>query len=91
MTDTPATPDPLQAWAAELTALLGLPDEVDVATVLDVARDAAHGVARPAAPLTTFVLGLAVGRATASGAESRAELARLAPLVQDLATRGTPA
>ena len=61
MTDTPATPDPLQAWAAELTALLGLPDEVDVATVLDVARDAAHGVARPAAPLTTFVLGLAVG------------------------------
>ncbi len=90
MTDTP-TPDPLQAWLAELVTLLGLPDEVDVATVLDVARDAAHGVARPAAPLTTFVLGLAVGRAAASGAEARAELARLAPLVQDLATRGTPA
>ena len=30
--------------------------------LLDVARDAAHGVARPAAPLTTFLLGVAVGR-----------------------------
>lgn len=30
--------------------------------LLDVARDAAHGVARPAAPLTTFVLGVAVGQ-----------------------------
>jgi uncharacterized protein DUF6457 len=30
--------------------------------VLDLARDAAHGVARPAAPLATFVAGLAVGR-----------------------------
>ena len=28
-----------------------------IAALLDVARDAAHGVARPAAPLTTFVVG----------------------------------
>jgi hypothetical protein len=33
-----------------------------VATVLDLARDAAHGIARPAAPLTTFIAGMAVGR-----------------------------
>ncbi len=32
------------------------------AELLDVARDAAHGVARPAAPLTTFLLGVALGR-----------------------------
>ena len=31
--------------------------------MLDVARDVAHGVARPAAPLTAYLLGLAVGRA----------------------------
>ncbi len=30
--------------------------------LLGVARDAAHGVARPAAPLTTFLLGVALGR-----------------------------
>src|SRR5204863_90328 len=29
--------------------------------LLDVARDAAHGVARPAAPLTTFLVGYAAG------------------------------
>ncbi|MGH1526576.1 DUF6457 domain-containing protein [Leifsonia sp. L25] len=34
----------------------------DVAAVLDLARDAAHGIARPAAPLTTFIAGIAVGR-----------------------------
>jgi hypothetical protein len=30
--------------------------------VLDLARDVAHGVARPAAPLSAYLLGLAVGR-----------------------------
>ncbi|WP_031273339.1 DUF6457 domain-containing protein, partial [Curtobacterium sp. B8] len=34
---------------------------VDISTVLDLARDAAHGVARPAAPLTTFLVGYAAG------------------------------
>jgi hypothetical protein len=36
--------------------------EGDVAAVLDLARDAAHGIARPAAPVTTFIAGVAVGR-----------------------------
>jgi hypothetical protein len=30
--------------------------------VLDVAREVAHNVLRPAAPVTTFLLGVAVGR-----------------------------
>jgi hypothetical protein len=30
--------------------------------ILDLARDAAHGVARPAAPLTAYLVGVAVGR-----------------------------
>ena len=33
------------------------------ALVLDLAREAAHGVARPAAPLTTFLAGYALGGA----------------------------
>jgi hypothetical protein len=79
--------DPLRAWLDELLPLLGLDDEVDVATVLDVARDAAHGIARPAGPLTTFVLGLAVGRQAPAGPIGP-ELARLAAIVQDRAVQG---
>jgi hypothetical protein len=53
---------PLEAWTAELAAELGVdPAAVDVTLLLDVARDAAHNVARPAAPLTTFLVGLAAG------------------------------
>ena len=53
----------LEEWTAAACRALGLePDALsDRSAVLDVARDAAHGVARPAAPLTTFLLGVAVG------------------------------
>jgi hypothetical protein len=59
-------------------AVLG---EEAVTILLDLARDAAHGVARPAAPLGTFVLGLAVG---ASGGDMDA-LRRFARRLTDLA------
>lgn len=53
----------LDAWIAELCAALDLdPDAVERDVLLDLARDAAHGIARPAAPLTTFLVGLAAGR-----------------------------
>jgi hypothetical protein len=53
----------LAEWTRQVVDQLGLDGEmVDRALVLDVARDVAHGVARPAAPLTTYLLGLAVGR-----------------------------
>jgi hypothetical protein len=55
--------DTLQEWAAVVCAGLGLDAAVaDSATVLDLARDVAHGVARPAAPLTAYLVGVAVGR-----------------------------
>lgn len=54
--------DELDRWIAELAAALGVdPAVLDRDLLLDVARDAAHGVARPAAPLTTFLVGLAAG------------------------------
>lgn len=71
--------DPLAAWVAELAAALGVDASVvDLDLVLDLARDAAHGVARPAAPLTTFLVGLAAGRdgATADAIRDAAEVAR---------------
>lgn len=52
----------LAAWAADVGRELGLELTVDVEVVLDLAGDAAHGVVRPAAPLTTFLVGVAVGR-----------------------------
>lgn len=59
----PVPPEELEAWVAEVRSLLDLEDEIDIAAILDLAKDFAHNVARPAAPLTTFALGLAVGRA----------------------------
>jgi hypothetical protein len=53
----------LDAWITQVCGALGLdPSAVDRGMVLDLARDAAHGVARPAAPITTFLVGLAAGR-----------------------------
>lgn len=49
----------------------------DVDRILDLARDAAHSVARPAAPLTTYLLGVAVGQGADPG-EAAAVLSRLA-------------
>ena len=56
----------LEDWTAAVVAELGIADLVDAGTrdlVLDLTRDVAHNVARPAAPLTAYLLGLAVGRA----------------------------
>jgi Domain of unknown function (DUF6457) len=56
----------LEQWTAAVGAGLGLdPGPVSTAeskTVLDLARDVAHAVDRPAAPLTAYLLGVAVGR-----------------------------
>ena len=57
----------LTEFARALAVRLGLTDvDVDVDAVLDLAGDAAHGVVRPAAPVTTFLVGLAAGRAGAT-------------------------
>jgi hypothetical protein len=57
------TDDVLAAWTTQLADALGLPADfvLDRDVVLDLARDAAHGVARPAAPVTTFLVGYAAG------------------------------
>lgn len=66
----------LELYLAELASALGLPaDEIDITALLDLARDAAHGVARPSAPLTTFLVGLAAGRAGATSADVAAAIA----------------
>ncbi len=72
----------LDAWVALLASELGVdPAAVDVQSVLDLARETAHGVARPAAPLTGFFVGYAV----AAGTRDRAEFDRVAERVMALA------
>jgi Domain of unknown function (DUF6457) len=56
----------LDRWTEAACAELGLrPDDVAIRAILDLARDVAHQVERPAAPLTAFLLGLAVGQGAA--------------------------
>ena len=53
----------LEEWITAVKADLGIDLDVDTGVLLDLARDAAHGVARPAAPLTTFLVGYAAAQA----------------------------
>jgi len=50
----------MKTWINAVCAELNLTADVDVDAILDVARVAAHSVERPAAPVTTFLLGLVV-------------------------------
>lgn len=71
--DTDAT---LDAWWATLTEALGLTGVPEVRdAILGLAGDAAHGVVRPAAPLTTFLAGYAAGRAGGSADDVAAAIA----------------
>lgn len=67
----------MQEWVAAASQALGLDITVDLDVILDVARDAAHAVERPAAPVTTFLLGVAVARGAdpAAAAQTISELA----------------
>ena len=61
----------LERWSASLAHELGIVDlEIDVDAVLALAGVAAHAVRRPAAPLTTYLVGYAAGRAAALGESS---------------------
>jgi hypothetical protein len=77
----------LEEWTVVVSRELGVEDAVDPDTmtklVLDLARDVAHGVARPAAPLTTYLVGVAVGRR--ADADAGAALPAVAAEIAELA------
>jgi hypothetical protein len=87
----------LDDWVSALAAELDVdPTVVDVRHLLDVARDAAHRVDRPAAPLTTFLVGYAAGlrggggEAVRTATDSAQRLAASWPAPDDpSATTGT--
>ena len=61
----------MDTWVDAVRAELGLDAAVDVPAVLDVAKVAAHTIERPAAPVTTYLLGIAVGRGMDSAEAAR--------------------
>jgi hypothetical protein len=67
----------LDDWTDVLCAELGLDPEDASQTVLNLARVVAHTVDRPAAPLTAYFLGVAVGRGKPL-ADTAAKLQQLA-------------
>ncbi len=79
----------LQEWVDVVCRELGVVDVVAPAAmqsrVLDMSRDVAHNVARPAAPLTAYLLGLAAGRS----ADPEATAGELAERICELAPRWT--
>lgn len=68
----------LDQWWSDAARELGVQTSVDPAVLLDLARDVAHSVERPAAPLSTYLLGLAV----AAGADPVAAAAALSAYAQ---------
>lgn len=73
----------LHDWIDELCDELDIEVEVDEGLVLDLARDAAHNVERPAAPITAYLLGYAAAQAGGDPVETE----RLAGLATGLAQR----
>jgi hypothetical protein len=64
----------LNDWAARLGGDLGIDSDefraaLDIDRILDLAGVAAHTVLRPAAPVTTFLVGYAAGLAAATGTD----------------------
>jgi Domain of unknown function (DUF6457) len=53
----------MDRWIMTVSADLGLDrGAADARAILDMTRDVAHNVDRPAAPVTAYLIGVAVGR-----------------------------
>ena len=72
----------LHDWIDELMDVLDIEGEIDEALILDVAREAAHRVVRPAAPISTYLLGYAAAMAGGGVEETEALAARVLDLAE---------
>lgn len=89
----------LEEWCRALLQAYELEDvQIDINAILSLAGVAAHSVVRPAAPLTTFIAGLAAGLAAQPGQAMDAasmtaamDRARTLAADYDAQSAGTPA
>ncbi len=88
----------LSEWVTAVARELGLEEALDSAAttdlVLDLTSDVAHGVSRPGAPVTAFLVGVAAGRADDPAVAARdysQKISRLAEGWDSDSERGAPA
>jgi hypothetical protein len=86
----------MSEWITAVVRELGIEvgGENTVDTVLDLTSDVAHGVSRPAAPVTAFLVGIAAGRAAdpqVAAADYARTISALAEGWESDAERGVPA
>lgn len=85
MTDATDTDALLASWSATLSEALNVTElTVDVKAVLALATDAAHLVVRPAAPLSTFIVGYAAGLAAAGGVDPQTAVSEATEIARRL-------
>lgn len=73
MNDQPRELPPIQEWVEHLCMMLEVDSSaVDLRAILDMTRDVAHHVDRPAAPVSAFIVGMAAAR-HGGGAEAVAQ------------------
>lgn len=77
----------LAVWSNEVRTALGIETDVDIRSVLGLAGVVAHSVVRPAAPLTTYLVGFAAGRAAALGDDAVVAAAEATRIAKELAAR----
>ena len=65
-------------WVHDVCDALGIDaDDVDIAAIHDLSKQVAHRLERPLAPVSTFILGLAVGGASGTRQDRAAIVARI--------------
>jgi hypothetical protein len=79
----------LHDWIDELMDVLDIDAEIDEGLILDVAREAAHNVVRPAAPVSTYLLGYAAARAGGRPEDVERIAARIVELAVSWGSRDT--
>ncbi len=80
-------------WIDELARTLGEQPltSAETAQLLDAARDVAHRVERKMTPLSAFVIGCAVGRELAGGADRAETISRMLSQLEAALPPETPA
>jgi Domain of unknown function (DUF6457) len=76
----------MEEWLDRLADALEEPriDPAELGAVLKLAREVAHGVERRFAPVSAFLLGVAVGAGTAGGVARNEAFARAVTTVREL-------
>ena len=82
----------MESWIDQLAEALGQEpaSEPEVSEILTVARDVAHRVERRLTPVSTYLLGVAVGRLMRDGTERRDALAGQAAVLRGTLPEAPP-